>query len=158
MSERGPQPGDAAPDFTLPGSRGAERRDFTLSEYRGRKVALAFYPGDATPGCSIQLKSYRDDFEEFERAGAVVLAVSPQDVDSKERWCEREHFEFPLLADTEKSVIARVRRDLADHRGEAIDLPHRLGRRGSLALLGRGAGHLQATGRARRAARVVRVS
>ena len=81
------------------------RRDFTLSDYRGRKVALAFYPGDATPGCSIQLKSYRDDFQEFEDAGAVVLAVSPQDVDSKERWCEREHFEFPLLADTEKTVI-----------------------------------------------------
>jgi len=101
----GPQPGDAAPDFTLPGFENGVRRDFTLSEYRGRKVALAFYPGDATPGCSIQLKSYRDDFEEFEKAGAVVLAVSPQDVDSKERWCEREGFAFPLLADTEKNVI-----------------------------------------------------
>jgi thioredoxin-dependent peroxiredoxin len=101
----GPQPGDPAPDFTLPGVEKGVRRDFTLSDYRGRKVALAFYPGDATPGCSIQLKSYRDDFDEFEAAGAVVLAVSPQDVDSKERWCEREHFEFPLLADTEKTVI-----------------------------------------------------
>jgi thioredoxin-dependent peroxiredoxin len=101
----GPQPGDPAPDFTLPGVEKGVRRDFTLSDYRGRKVALAFYPGDATPGCSIQLKSYRDDFQEFEDAGAVVLAVSPQDVDSKERWCEREHFEFPLLADTEKTVI-----------------------------------------------------
>jgi thioredoxin-dependent peroxiredoxin len=101
----GPQPGDPAPDFTLPGVEKGVRRDFTLSDYRGRKVALAFYPGDATPGCSIQLKSYRDDFQEFEDAGAVVLAVSPQDVDSKERWCEREHFEFPLLADTEKRVI-----------------------------------------------------
>jgi peroxiredoxin Q/BCP len=103
----GPEPGDPAPDFTLPGIETGTRRDFTLSDYRGRKVALAFYPGDATPGCSIQLKSYRDDFEEFERAGAVVLAVSPQDVDSKERWCEREHFAFPLLADTEKTVIRR---------------------------------------------------
>jgi peroxiredoxin Q/BCP len=101
----GPQPGDPAPDFTLPGVEKGVRRDFTLSDYRGRKVALAFYPGDATPGCSIQLKSYRDDFQEFEDAGAVVLAVSPQDVESKERWCEREHFEFPLLADTEKTVI-----------------------------------------------------
>jgi len=103
----GPQVGEAAPDFTLPGVEQGSRRDFTLSDYRGKKVALAFYPGDATPGCSIQLKSYRDDFEAFEEAGAVVLAVSPQDVDSKERWCEREHFEFPLLADTEKQVIAQ---------------------------------------------------
>ena len=104
---RGPEPGDAAPDFTLPGVERGVRRDFTLSDYGGRKVALAFYPGDATPGCSIQLKSYRDDSEQFERAGAVVLAVSPQDVDSKEQWSEREHFEFPLLADTVKQVIAR---------------------------------------------------
>ena len=101
----GPAVGDTAPDFTLPGIENGQRRDFSLSEYRGKKVALAFYPGDATPGCSIQLKSYRDDFEAFEKAGAVVLAVSPQDVDSKEQWCEREHFEFPLLADTEKRVI-----------------------------------------------------
>ncbi|HEY8218223.1 MAG TPA: peroxiredoxin [Acidimicrobiia bacterium] len=103
----GPAVGDPAPDFTLPGVEKGVRRDFTLSDYRGRKVALAFYPGDATPGCSIQLKSYRDDFEQFERAGAVVLAISPQDVESKERWCEREHFEFPLLADTDKKVIAQ---------------------------------------------------
>jgi peroxiredoxin Q/BCP len=105
MSASGPQVGDPAPDFTLPGVEQGQRRDFTLSEYRGRKVALTFYPGDATPGCSIQLRSYRDDFEEFEKAGAVVLAVSPQDVDSHEQWAEREGFEFPLLADTEKQVI-----------------------------------------------------
>jgi peroxiredoxin Q/BCP len=101
----GPAVGDPAPDFTLPGVEQGVRRDFTLSDYRGTKVALAFYPGDATPGCSIQLKSYRDDFAEFERAGAVVLAVSPQGVDSKEQWCDKEGFEFPLLADTEKRVI-----------------------------------------------------
>jgi len=101
----GPEPGDPAPDFTLPGIERGVRRDFTLSEFRGRKVALAFYPGDATAGCSIQLRSYRDDFDEFAKAGAIVLAVSPQDVDSKQSWCEREHFEFPLLADTEKRVI-----------------------------------------------------
>ena len=46
----GPGVGDAAPGFTLPGIEAGERRDFTLSEYRGRKVVLAFYPGDFTPG------------------------------------------------------------------------------------------------------------
>ena len=50
MSAPGPPVGDAAPDFTLPGVAGEERRDFTLSEYRGRKVVIAFYPGDFTPG------------------------------------------------------------------------------------------------------------
>ena len=46
----GPNVGDPAPEFTLPGVEGQERRDFTLSEFRGRKVVLAFYPGDFTPG------------------------------------------------------------------------------------------------------------
>ena len=115
-----------------------ERRDYTLSEYRGPKVVLAFYPGDNTPGCTIQMCSYRDDFDEFEEAGAVVLGISPQDVDSNERWCEREHFQFPLLADTEKTVIEAygvaapvigVKRSVfADRRGGCR----------ALALLGRG--------------------
>jgi peroxiredoxin Q/BCP len=47
---RGPQVGDAAPDFTLPGVEHGVRRDYTLSEHRGKKVVLAFYPGDFTPG------------------------------------------------------------------------------------------------------------
>ena len=46
----GPAVGDAAPEFTLPGVAGDVRRDYTLSEFRGRKVVIAFYPGDATPG------------------------------------------------------------------------------------------------------------
>ena len=46
----GPQVGDAAPDFTIPGVEGETRRDYTLSEFRGRKVVIAFYPGDFTPG------------------------------------------------------------------------------------------------------------
>src|SRR5581483_8039541 len=54
----------------------------------------------------MQLRSYRDDFAAFERVSAVVLAISPQDVDSHERWAEQEIFLFALLADTEKRVIA----------------------------------------------------
>ena len=50
MSSSGPSVGDIAPDFTLPGVMGSERRDYTLSELRGQKVVIAFYPGDATPG------------------------------------------------------------------------------------------------------------
>ena len=97
--------GDRAPDFTLPGIVGDERRDFTLSSYRGRKVVLAFYPGDFTPGCTKQMCQYRDQFEEFQGVDAVLLGISPQDVDSHERWIEKQQFPFPLLADTAKSVI-----------------------------------------------------
>ena len=55
----------------------------------------------------MQLRSYRDDFAAFEQAGAVVLAISPQDVDSHARWIEQEGFGFPLLADTDRHVIER---------------------------------------------------
>ncbi len=105
MSAKGVEVGDEAPDFTLPGVQGTERRDYTLSEYRGRKVVLAFYPGDFTPGCTKQMCQYRDNFNEFEGVEAVLLGISPQDVDSHERWIEKRQLPFPLLADTEKKVI-----------------------------------------------------
>jgi peroxiredoxin Q/BCP len=101
----GAEVGDVAPDFTLPGVEGTTRRDYTLSEYRGRKVVLAFYPGDFTPGCTRQMCQYRDGFEELEGVEAVLLGISPQDVDSHERWIAKRNLPFPLLADTEKRVI-----------------------------------------------------
>jgi len=97
-----PGVGDVAPDFTLPGTGG---RDYTLSQYRGGNVVLAFYPGDFTPGCTRQLCSYRDDFSVFADAGATVLGISPQSVESHERFAAKHGFEFPLLADAEKRVI-----------------------------------------------------
>ncbi len=103
--ERAPEVGDPAPDFTLPGVANGERRDYTLSDYRGQKVVLAFYPGDFTPGCTRQMCSYRDHFDEFEGVSAVLLGISPQDVDSHERWAARRNLPFPLLADTDKRVI-----------------------------------------------------
>jgi thioredoxin-dependent peroxiredoxin len=97
--------GEVAPDFTLPGIQGHDRRDYTLSEYRGKKVVLAFYPGDDTPGCTRQMCSYRDNFDDFADVDAVVLGISPQDVDSHEKWIQKRNLPFPLLADTEKKVI-----------------------------------------------------
>jgi peroxiredoxin Q/BCP len=96
--------GEQAPDFKLPGIERGERRDFTLSEFRGRNVVLAFYPGDNTPGCTRQLCSYRDDWSEFEQLGAVLLGISPQDVDSHEKFATKRNFPFPLLADVDKHV------------------------------------------------------
>lgn len=98
--------GDPAPDFTLPGIQGHERRDYSLSELRGRKVVLAFYPGDFTPGCTRQMCSYRDHFDGFAGVDAVVLGISPQDVDTHERWIEKRDLPFPLLADTQGVVVA----------------------------------------------------
>jgi thioredoxin-dependent peroxiredoxin len=98
------QIGEAAPEFTLPGIERGERRDFSLSEFRGRNVVLAFYPGDNTPGCTRQLCSYRDDWSEFEGLGAMLLGISPQSVESHEKFATKHNFPFPLLADVDKTV------------------------------------------------------
>jgi peroxiredoxin Q/BCP len=99
------QTGEQAPGFTLPGIENGDRHDFSLSDFAGRNVVLAFYPGDNTPGCTRQLCSYRDDWSELEQLGAVLLGISPQSVDSHEKFATKHNFPFPLLADTDKSVI-----------------------------------------------------
>ena len=94
--------GDPAPPFTLPGTGG---RDYSLSDYRGAPVVLAFYPGDGTPVCTLQLSNYSHDIARFRDVGAAVLAISPQDVDSHEQFSsDNGGFAFPLLADTDKAV------------------------------------------------------
>lgn len=93
--------GDAAPEFTLPGTGD---RDYSLSEYRGQPVVLVFYPGDDTPVCTKQLNSYNDDLGDFNEMNAQVLAISAQDVESHDAFSGKHGFDFPLLADTDKSV------------------------------------------------------
>lgn len=93
--------GDLAPDFTLPGTGG---RDYSLADYRGRVVVVAFYPGDETPVCVAQLTSYNTDLGRFDALGAQLLGISPQDVDSHERFAANRGFRFPLLADVDKKV------------------------------------------------------
>lgn len=103
----GPTVGDPAPDFTLAGVENGEQRDYTLAEFRGRPVVLAFYPGDNTAVCTKQLNAYTDDIASFGEVGAQVLALSPQSIESHIGFAEKQHgFAFPLLADTEKTVAA----------------------------------------------------
>ena len=97
-----PGVGDEAPGFTLPGTGG---RDYTLADERGNVVVLVFYPGDFTPVCTMQLRSYSNDVGAFEARGATVWGISPQDVESHERFSASEGgFRFPLLADVDKEV------------------------------------------------------
>ncbi len=96
--------GDAAPDFELPGTGG---RAFRLSEHRGRNVVLVFYPGDATTVCTKQFCSYRDNAERLDGLDAEVVGISPQSVDSHERWVEEQELNVPLLADERLEVSKR---------------------------------------------------
>jgi len=93
--------GDPAPDFALPGTGD---KTYRLSDYRGRKVVLAFYPGDFTAVCTKQFCSYRDQSERLDGLGAEVLGISAQSVDSHERFSEEKRLNVPLLADEDKRV------------------------------------------------------
>jgi peroxiredoxin Q/BCP len=96
--------GDKAPDFTLPSDAGDE---VTLSSLRGKPVVLYFYPKDDTPGCTTQACGIRDAWGEFERTGAVVLGVSPDDERSHLKFREKYDLPFTLLADTEHEVAEK---------------------------------------------------
>ena len=93
--------GQPAPDFTLRSDAGT---DVTLSSLRGRPVVLYFYPKDDTPGCTTQACGIRDAYGEFERAGAIVLGVSPDSERSHVNFKEKYELPFTLLADTDHAV------------------------------------------------------
>src|SRR5438046_6483697 len=97
---RGPQVGEPAPDFELPGTDGT----FRLSDHRGERVVLLFYPGDNTIVCTKQFCSYRDHTEEFASLGATVVGISSQDLASHEAFMAKHSLTVPLLADVDKKV------------------------------------------------------
>ena len=93
--------GKPAPDFELPTDSG---ETIKLSDLRGKPVVLYFYPKDDTPGCTTQACGIRDAYGEFERAGAVVLGVSPDSEKSHVKFKDKYELPFTLLADTDHSV------------------------------------------------------
>lgn len=95
-----PRVGEQAPDFELQGTGGA----FKLSEHRGERVVLLFYPGDNTMVCTKQFCSYRDRAEDFAALNATVVGISAQDLDSHKGFSEKHGLNVPLLADIDKSV------------------------------------------------------
>jgi peroxiredoxin Q/BCP len=95
------QPGDVAPDFTLPDQDG---QPVALAALRGRPVVLYFYPKADTPGCTTQACGVRDHKADYSQSGAVVLGVSPDPVKEIAKFDQKYDLGFPLLADEDHSV------------------------------------------------------
>lgn len=93
--------GDPAPMFTATATDGGTVK---LSDYLGTRLVLYFYPMDDTPGCTRQACSLRDHSQEIRDKGAAILGVSTQDAASHQRFTEKHHLNFPLVADTDGAV------------------------------------------------------
>lgn len=92
--------GDSAPDFELEGTDGP----FKLSDHRGERVVLLFYPGDFTPVCTRQFCSYAERSDEFDGLGATVIGISSQSVERHNEFKEANAIPVPLLADEDRAV------------------------------------------------------
>ena len=96
------QPGDPAPDFTLPDADG---KPVSLSDFRGRRVIVYFYPAAGTPGCTKEACDFRDNLAELNDAGVDVLGISPDKPAKLAKFRERDAVNFPLLSDPDKKVL-----------------------------------------------------
>lgn len=93
--------GDMAPDFELLDSNGEK---VCLSDFRGQRVILYFYPRADTPGCTKQACGFRDNFSTIEAAGATVIGVSPDTPEALAKWKKARGFQFPMLSDPDHEV------------------------------------------------------
>ena len=96
------QPGDRAPDFTLPDADGKE---VALADLRGRKVIVYFYPAACTPGCTKQACDFRDNLSSLQSAGYAVLGISPDKPAKQARFRDEQSVNFPLLCDPSRDVL-----------------------------------------------------
>ncbi|MGA7730956.1 MAG: peroxiredoxin [Chloroflexia bacterium] len=96
-----PSIGEIAPDFEMLDDAGNRVK---LSDFRGKKVVLYFYPADFTSGCELQACKFRDAYPQIEEGNAVVLGVSPDGVDSHKKFKEAHNLPFTLLVDSDRSL------------------------------------------------------
>src|SRR5690554_3067456 len=93
--------GKPAPDFTRPSDT---QGDISLADYTGKKLVVYFYPKDMTPGCTTQACDFRDNYARLQELGWSVLGVSPDPVESHEKFRQQHKLNFPLLADTDHKM------------------------------------------------------
>lgn len=98
--------GSMAPEFSLPDKDG---NIVNLSDFRGKKVVLYFYPKDSTPGCTRQAKAFRDAFDKFAAENAVIIGISKDSVKSHANFATKQELQFILLSDTELTTLQAMR-------------------------------------------------
>ena len=96
MSDHRLEPGDEAPDFTLPDADG---KQVSLSSLRGQQVIVYFYPAAMTPGCTKEACDFRDSIQSLAAAGVTVLGISPDAPAKLAKFRDRDSLNFPLLSD-----------------------------------------------------------
>jgi peroxiredoxin Q/BCP len=101
VSDHRLEPGDEAPDFTLPDADG---KQVSLSSLRGQQVIVYFYPAAMTPGCTKEACDFRDSIQSLAAAGVTVLGISPDKPDRLAKFRDRDHLNFPLLSDPDHTV------------------------------------------------------
>lgn len=94
--------GDSAPAFTLPDQ---DENPVSLADFAGRMVVVYFYPADDTPGCTKEACQFNDNLQAFSSAAVAVLGISPDDAAKHRRFREKYGLQFPLLTDTDRSVM-----------------------------------------------------
>lgn len=94
--------GDVAPEFSLQDQNGKPHK---LSDYKGNKVLLYFYPKDDTPGCTIEARTLGDLYKEYKKDETIIIGISTDSVESHKKFAKKYKLPFLLLADTEKTVV-----------------------------------------------------
>ena len=102
VTEQRLQPGDMAPDFTLPDADG---NPVSLSSFRGRRVIVYFYPAAMTPGCTKEAQGFRDNLADLAASGVDVLGISPDEPSKLAKFRERDALTFPLLSDADTKIM-----------------------------------------------------
>lgn len=93
--------GDKVPKFEIEDSNGNKIKS---SDFNGKKHAIYFYPKDFTPGCTREADEFSKDYKKFQKEGIEIIGISPDDVESHKKFCEKMRITYPLLADVDKEV------------------------------------------------------
>ncbi len=93
--------GESVPKFEVKDANGNSVKS---SDFKGKKHVIYFYPKDFTPGCTTEADEFSKDYKKFQKAGIEIIGVSPDDVDSHKKFCDKMGIKYPLLADVEKEV------------------------------------------------------